>query len=124
MITRPDKGKGVVIVAKEEYINKMKEILSDRSKFKQIKSNPVDTLKKKANKLIDRLNAVMGDIKLPKIIGDYKPGYIYGNVKTHKPGNPLRPIISQIPTPTYNLAKNNKQNHLALCPLHLFSEII
>ena len=25
--------------------------------------------------------------------------------KTHKPDNPLRPIISQIPTPTYNLTK-------------------
>ncbi|XP_050710737.1 uncharacterized protein LOC126995291 [Eriocheir sinensis] len=32
-------------------------------------------------------------------------GYCYGNVKTHKPGNKLRPIISQIPTPTYNIAK-------------------
>ena len=32
-------------------------------------------------------------------------GYCYGTVKTHKPGNKLRPIISQIPTPTYNIAK-------------------
>ena len=30
---------------------------------------------------------------------------MYGNVKTHKQGNPLRPIISQIPLPTYQLAK-------------------
>ncbi|XP_076057337.1 uncharacterized protein LOC143034878 [Oratosquilla oratoria] len=30
---------------------------------------------------------------------------MYGNVKSHKPGNPLRPVISQIPTPTYSLAK-------------------
>ena len=32
-------------------------------------------------------------------------GYCYGTVKTQKPGNKLRPIISQIPTPTYNIAK-------------------
>ncbi|XP_050709685.1 uncharacterized protein LOC126994416 [Eriocheir sinensis] len=32
-------------------------------------------------------------------------GYCYGNVKIHKPGNKLRPIISQIPTPTYTIAK-------------------
>ena len=44
-------------------------------------------------------------LKLPKIIGDFQPGYIYGNVKTHKNNNPLRPIISQVLTPTYNLAK-------------------
>ena len=36
---------------------------------------------------------------------DYSPGYFYGNVKTHKPGNPIRPIISQTPTPSYQLAK-------------------
>ncbi|XP_068227972.1 uncharacterized protein [Palaemon carinicauda] len=39
------------------------------------------------------------------ISGDYGPGYLYGNVKTHKQGNPLRPIISQCPTPKYQLAK-------------------
>ncbi|XP_069187075.1 uncharacterized protein [Procambarus clarkii] len=44
-------------------------------------------------------------LHLPKVIGDYRPGYAYWNVKIHKPGNLLRPIISQIPTPTYRLAK-------------------
>ena len=43
--------------------------------------------------------------KMERIIGDFKPGYFYGNVKSHKGGNPLRPIISQIPLPTYRLAK-------------------
>ena len=39
---------------------------------------------------------------LKKIVGDYSPGYIYGNVKTHNEGEKLRPIISQISAPTYN----------------------
>ena len=39
------------------------------------------------------------------IVGEFKPGYIYGTVKLHKEGNPLRPIVSQIPTPTYETAK-------------------
>ena len=42
---------------------------------------------------------------LKPVIGEFKPGYIYGKIKTHKPGNPLRPIICQIPTPTYETAK-------------------
>ena len=37
--------------------------------------------------------------------GEFSPGYIYDNVKIHKPNSPLRPIISQVPTPTYRLAK-------------------
>ncbi|XP_068242386.1 uncharacterized protein [Palaemon carinicauda] len=39
------------------------------------------------------------------ISGVFGPGYLYGNVKTHKQGNPLRPIISQCPTLTYQLGK-------------------
>ena len=33
IITKPDKGRGVVIVNKINYINSMKAIISDRSKF-------------------------------------------------------------------------------------------
>ena len=33
---------------------------------------------------------------------------MYGNVKAHKQDNPIRPIISQIMTPTYHLAKTLK----------------
>ena len=40
------------------------------------------------------------------ITGEYAPGYFYGNPKTHKENQPLRPIISQIPLPTYQLAKH------------------
>ena len=61
---------------KNEYIYKINEILSDHTKFKQIKRNPIQNLKKKANRLIEALNAVQDDIKLPKIIGDFKPGYM------------------------------------------------
>ena len=43
------------------------------------------------------------------IIGEYRPGYIYGTVKTHKNGNPLRPIISQIETPVYSTSKTLNQ---------------
>ncbi|XP_076029293.1 uncharacterized protein LOC143018079 [Oratosquilla oratoria] len=62
-------------------------------------------IKRKVNKVIESVNAVTDDIKLPLLSGDYDLGYMYGNVKNHKPGNPLRPIISHIPTPTYYLAK-------------------
>ena len=79
--------------------------MSDRNKFKCIKKDPTIEVKQKANQLIDALNAAVNDLKLSRIIGDYQPGYIYGNVKIHKNGNPLRPIISQIPSPTYSLAK-------------------
>ena len=70
-----------------------------------IRIDPTNQLKSKVNKSIESLNSVQDDVKLAKIIGDFAPGYIYGNVKIHKPNHPLRPIISQCPTPTYQLAK-------------------
>ena len=62
--------------------------------------NPINQLKLKINKNADHHN-----IKLPKIISDYKPGYIYGIIKIHIPGYPLRPIISQVTTPIYQITK-------------------
>ena len=105
VIRKADKSSMYVILNKEEYLTKMDSILADSGKFKHITCNPTENLKQKCNKLIETLNAAQDDIKLPKIIGDFKPGHAYGNVKTHKAGCPLRPIISQIPTPTYDLAK-------------------
>ena len=69
-------------------------------------------LKEKVNALITANNAEMDTMQLPKIIGDYSPGYIYGGVKTHKPNSPLTPIISQIPTPEYQLSKKLNNLHV------------
>ena len=105
-IRKADKSATYVILNKNEYLSKLNSILADTSKFNRIKRDPTNALKQKANKLIETQNAAKGDLKLSKIVGDYQPGNIYGNVKIHKTDNPLRPIISQIPTPTYNLAKS------------------
>ena len=88
------------------YIEKINYILQDQNKFLKITRNPTNKIKTNANKLISTLNARQDSIKLNKIIGVYKPGYIYGTIKTHKNKNPLRSIISQCPTPTYQLAKD------------------
>lgn len=57
------------------------------------------------NKCITITNAVKDGIKLTPIVGSYTPGYIYGTVKTHKCGNPIRPIISQVTSPIYKTAR-------------------
>ena len=92
-----------VALNKTDYHSKLQNILDDPTKFKKLNKNPTNQLKSKINKLITANNAELNSIKLPKIIGDYKPGYLYGTVKIHKPNHPLRPIISQIPTPIYQL---------------------
>ncbi|XP_076030850.1 uncharacterized protein LOC143019032 [Oratosquilla oratoria] len=104
IVRRADKSSIYVILNKEDYLSKLNLILSDTTKFKKISNDPTSKLKVKVNKLITANNAAIDHLHTP-IIGEYSPGYIYGNVKTHKPDAPLRPIISQVTTPTYRLAK-------------------
>ena len=76
---------------------------------KKKKKNPTNQIKSKINKLITANNAELNRIKLPKIIVDYKPDYLYETIKIHESNHPLRPIISQIPTPIFELTKTIKQ---------------
>ncbi|XP_064107999.1 uncharacterized protein LOC135216554 [Macrobrachium nipponense] len=62
-------------------------------------------MKRDVNRIITAVNVAMNATHLPPIQGDYSLGYLYGTVKMHKTGNPLRPIISQTPAPTHTLAK-------------------
>jgi hypothetical protein len=104
VIRKADKSNIFVIINKEDYSKSLEELISDRSKFVKLTEDPTENIKKKINKIIEKLE---GDLKLKKLIGQFQVGYLYGNPKLHKSlSNPkYRPIISQIGTPTYNIAK-------------------
>ncbi|XP_068227971.1 uncharacterized protein [Palaemon carinicauda] len=94
-----------VLINTHEYTEKLDAILPNLTKFERLTSDPVEDNKREANHTIKAINTATNAIHLPMISGDYGPSYLYGNVRTHKQGNRLRPIISQCPTPTYQLAK-------------------
>ena len=52
IITKPDKGNGVVIVNRHDYLSKMKQLISDGTKFKLLSHNPT---KSRENSLISYL---------------------------------------------------------------------
>ncbi|XP_069188800.1 uncharacterized protein [Procambarus clarkii] len=66
-------------------------------------------LKAKVNKLIETVNGKKFGLHLPKVIGEYKPGYAYGNVKTHKPGKPTSANHQPDTTPM-NIIQSNKHD--------------
>ena len=105
IVRRGDKSAVYVIMDTEEYNEKMDRILGDTNKFQKLQKDPTIQLKSKMNTLVRSANASQQEIKFPQVIGDYGPGYSYRSVKTHKTGNPLRPIISQMASPTYKVAK-------------------
>ena len=109
LITKPDKGRGVVILDREDYTNKMNTILSDFSKFRLLNtdiSSVVHKLEDKLNRLLRKVKDSIGDHAYNFIYSSgSRPGTLYGLPKIHKAGNPLRPIVSSIGTFSYNLAK-------------------
>ena len=108
IFTRPDKGRGVVILDKASYLHKTEEILADKSKFKLL---PEDWFKC-IIRLEDKLNRLLRSIKkkIPDDIYTWlfaagsTPGVLYGLPKVHKEGCPIRPILSALNTFNYNLA--------------------
>ena len=118
LIQNADKGNTVVIIDKDAYKVKMKSLISDPSKFKKLDIQN----DKRLNLILDKERKLKGILKplydkacftksqyLKICPSGSKPGILYGQVKVHKPVKDncpsLRPILSAIGTPTYDLAK-------------------
>ena len=118
VIQKADKGNTVVILNKKDYNLKMKKILSDTSKFHKLSIDQNKVLNHIVN-MENRIISVLKKLKDKNQISDkkYKDlhhvgsrlGILYGRAKTQKPikdGVPsFCPILSDIGTPTYKIAK-------------------
>ena len=118
VISKPDKGSGVVVMDRANYVDKMMKILDDVTKFrvidadkptrgrKPLVSHPL--LQKEAD--LDRVLTSMKE-KLPNDVrNEIRPhgsrlAHMYGLPKLHKQGVPLRPALSATGTYNFKLAK-------------------
>ncbi len=114
---KQDKGSGVVILNRKKYEEKCLSMLRT-PQFKKLQSDPTTATEGKVQRTLRKIKP-----KLPE--GIYRklyptgsrPGLFYGLSKIHKLKEgegvnelPLRPIISNIGTATYNVA-NTLQNY-------------
>ncbi len=114
IIQKSDKGNSIVLLNRRDYVSKMQEILSDSSKFQKVPVDPDKDLNKifsvenRVKKVLDSASkhGVFTEPEYKRLCpSGSRPGRLYGVGKIHKPGCPLRPILSAIGTPTYALAK-------------------
>ena len=117
IVQKADKGNAIVLINREVYKSRMKEILSDTSKFSPISMNnkELQYIKKQEDRIREVIDNLYKSNKILKHQHDKmypigsRPGILYGLGKVHKPlidGHPkFRPILSAIGTSTYNLAK-------------------
>ena len=105
-----DKGTGVVVMDRNDYYHKLDAIISDSSKFVEI---PIDDDNPKSHPIIKKQNSVKYYINMyiPEehqhdiVPSGSQPGKLYGLCKVHKKDYPMRPIVSMVNTPEYELAK-------------------
>ena len=98
---------------KEEYINKMNEILSDRTKFQQCEEG--QGIYQNNLKVENKINYQLRKLKEKGAISDdeYRmlyvsgssPSVMYGQPKIHKQNTPMRPILAAFKAPSYKLAQ-------------------
>ena len=107
IVLTADKGVAMVVMDRQDYINKAKHLLNQNT-YKTITKDPTNTIK---NKLINILKTIKTKSGLGTNI--YKSMYptgcvppkFYGLPKIHKPDTPLRPIVSSCGSVTYGVAK-------------------
>ena len=112
LITKPDKGAGVVILNKDDYNSKMKTILNDNSKFCDLGSSAGNDNTAKIESRIQRRllklkkeNLISASVyEAIRPTGSQRPR-MYGLPKIHKKDVPLRPILSMTGSAQHRLAK-------------------
>ncbi|CAF1524828.1 unnamed protein product [Adineta steineri] len=110
VITRPDKGRGVVVMDRAEYVQKMNTILDDRSAFTLINNDPTLDNEEELVKFLLVLNKEgfisQQEYEVARPSGS-RPARIYGLPKLHKKQEnyPLRPVMSATKTVAYGLGK-------------------
>ena len=113
VITKRDKGRATVILTKDMYVEKMTNILNNRSKFVCLGLvSEFDRTADVEQRIPTNLKELNEACEIPKSVydlayplsGSVRP-LMYGLPKIHKPYVPLRPILSMRGSAQYDLSK-------------------
>ena len=79
MITKPDKGNGVVIISRIDYLNKMKNLISDTTKFKELQHNPTKSREESLSTYLRKLrkDTIIDDVTFYKFLPSGSWRYIW-----------------------------------------------
>ena len=108
VILPADKGRVTVVLDKTDYFDKMDALVSDKQTYKELKRDPTLALLRKLNSKIltlKKTDAIDTQRYYRLRCSVPQPPKLYGLPKLHKPGIPMRPIVSFCGSPTYQLSK-------------------
>lgn len=108
IVAQADKAKSAIIMDKGTYIQKVYDILSDKSCYQKARFSCLKGYIYVNNQLLDE--AIKLGIITPNQAKTIRPDEVhnprmYGTIKTHKDGAPARPIVNTRHSPGYALNK-------------------
>ena len=116
MVLKQDKGRGLVVIDRKTYTEKCLSLLNTDS-FIQLDHDPTKAIEGKIQRVARKIKNNLTKQEYSRIYPTgSSPGKFYGTAKRHKlkKGSsiddlPLRPIISNVGTASYQLAKYTKE---------------
>jgi hypothetical protein len=112
ILVKADKGKTCVIIYSDDYTEKTQTFLTDNN-FQNLNNNPTDKFQKQLIKTLLQCDRIIPKKQIRYFI-QKKPQSptLNAQIKIHKPGNPIRPVINNMKAPSYKIAKHlvNKLN--------------
>ncbi|KAL9969279.1 hypothetical protein ACROYT_G021476 [Oculina patagonica] len=108
VILPADKGRVTVVMDKTDYYDKMDALVNDKQIYEVLKRDPTPALQRKLNNkllTLKKTDAFDNQRYYRLRCSVPQPPKLYGLPKLHKPGIPMRPIVSFCGSPTYQLSK-------------------
>lgn len=108
MISNSDNGSVTVISKCIDYFRAMNELVNNFSHFKKLSIDPTKQKQDKNNRLVRALlrKKLITELQSKRLTTyTANPPRLFGQIKVHKPGYPIRPIVSTINTAAYRLSR-------------------
>ncbi|XP_072160566.1 uncharacterized protein [Bemisia tabaci] len=120
VVMKADKGNQVVVMNKNDYVNRTQRMLDDGD-FVQVIKDPTNDIAKKVSNALKAVTVMDDKTKARLKASNPVTPKLYTLPKTHKQGEKMRPIVSNIDSPTYSLAKWLNKSFLQLGPINSMS---
>jgi len=106
MIVRVDKGRTIMIINTDEYTRKVQNFFTENN-FHGLHKDPTKRDHKILQKLLQQCNLIIDKKKIKFLTQkNPQPPTLNAQIKLHKHGHPIRPVINNTKTPSYKIAKH------------------
>ncbi|XP_070549747.1 uncharacterized protein [Ptychodera flava] len=113
IVIRPaDKGSGIVIMDTDEYQKQVETELDNNTTYQRVNKDRSKITERKVNNLVEKMyrnGHIDKETRNYMKVKNTNPGKVKANPKMHKPGHPIRTIISGIGHATEPLAEFAEQ---------------